>query len=123
MVWRILYGGQRDKWRLNVIYPELAKQHGHRGEHILMSQTFIFSPSNSTAFTFNPTLDGVIYTATITWNVAGERWYITITDSSGNVILNMPVISSDASYPISMTLGFFNTPLTFNSALSTFTVG
>ena len=88
-----------------------------------MSQSFIFAPSNSAAFTFNPTLDGVIYTATITWNIAGQRWYITITDSSGNVILNMPVISSDANYPISMTLGFFNTPLTFNSALSTFTVG
>lgn len=88
-----------------------------------MSQTFTFAPSTSSAFTFQPTLDGAIYTATITWNIAGQRWYITLTDASGTVIFCLPLISSNDSYPISMTLGYFNTSLTFNSATSLFTVG
>lgn len=45
-------------------------------------------------FTFNPTLDGNNYVATITWNVAGQRYYLNLVDVSGNLVICAAVVSS-----------------------------
>lgn len=53
-----------------------------------MSGNFIdFVPSTITAFNFQPTWDNTIYNVTVTWNVFGQRYYVNVTDTSGNLIL------------------------------------
>ena len=81
-----------------------------------------FAPSNSAAFTFSPSLDGADYTATIKWNIAGQRWYMVLEDGGGNVIVNIPLISSDSTYPVSMVAGYFKDALYYNSSSMQFSV-
>lgn len=72
---------------------------------------------------FNPVLDGQRYTASTWWNFAAERWYLKITTSIDELILNAPVIESTRSEPINMMAGYFATPMIFNVDLSAFEVG
>ena len=53
------------------------------------------------------TLDGATYLGVVKWNIAGQRWYLTLTDSSGNVAWNGPVIGSPTGYDIPLALGVF----------------
>jgi hypothetical protein len=53
-----------------------------------------FVPSNQAPFQFQPTLDGAVYTALITWNLARGGWYITLYDLNGTRILTLPLIGS-----------------------------
>jgi hypothetical protein len=39
-------------------------------------------------FAFNPTLDGQVYSASVTWNIFGQRWYLTLQDLGGNLIFH-----------------------------------
>lgn len=57
-----------------------------------------FSPSTTATppFQFQATLDGAQYNVTTTWNIFGQRWYINITDLSGNLIAARPVVGSGA---------------------------
>jgi hypothetical protein len=60
-----------------------------------MSSAFVqFVPSTSQVFTFQPTLNGVQYNAAITWNVAGQRYYLNLYDSANNLIICRSVDSS-----------------------------
>lgn len=57
--------------------------------------TFIgFTPSTTAAFSFQATLGGTQYSVSITWNIFGERYYINITDFSGNPILTRAMTAS-----------------------------
>jgi uncharacterized membrane protein len=56
--------------------------------------TFNVPEAFKTAITLGVTLDGASYTATIAWNVYGQRNYITITDQYGNVVVTLPLIGS-----------------------------
>lgn len=58
-----------------------------------MSTTVQFSPSTAAAFRFQPVIAGKQYTAIITWNVHG-RYYLNLFDTSGNLVLSRPVVSS-----------------------------
>lgn len=59
-----------------------------------MSATFInFTPSTTSVFSFQAQLAGTQYTVTVTWNVFGQRYYITVADLSGNVVLYRPLIA------------------------------
>jgi hypothetical protein len=55
---------------------------------------FPFVESLIQNFSFNPTLDGNNYVAVITWNVAGQRYYLNLTDVSGNLIICDAIVSS-----------------------------
>lgn len=66
-----------------------------------------FFPSQTSVFSFSPTLDGVSYSATVTWNAFGNRYYLNIFDSFGARILTIPLISSPASYDINLVDGYF----------------
>ena len=69
-----------------------------------MSLTLVnFTPSNAAAFTFQPTLDGVQYNASVLWNIFGERYYLLLTDLSGNLIINTAVVSSGPQIPAAFT--------------------
>ena len=69
-----------------------------------ITPTFVdFLPSTTTAFVFQPTLNGTPYIATITWNVFGQRYYITITDLSGNLIVCRALSESGPGLQASLT--------------------
>ena len=56
--------------------------------------TFPFNPSPLQNVTFNPTLGNNSYVATVTWNVFGQRWYLNLFDSLGNLLIETAVVSS-----------------------------
>jgi hypothetical protein len=63
-----------------------------------MSSTFVsFAPSTVAPFTFQPTMAGVQYQVTVPWNAYGERYYISVADFSGNVLVFRPMTSSGPS--------------------------
>ena len=59
--------------------------------------TYTFSEKSTTLFTFQPTLDGVVYNASLPWNIFGKRFYVNIRDYNGNLVANIPLIESSSS--------------------------
>lgn len=55
------------------------------------------------------TLDGNPYKITVIWNIAGQRWYVSIADSSGTVAWYGPLIGSPADMNILLAPGVFTT--------------
>lgn len=68
-----------------------------------MSTTVQFTPNTSSAFRFQPVIAGKQYTAVITWNIAGERYYLNLFDTSGNLVLTTAVVSSGPRVSATMT--------------------
>lgn len=63
-----------------------------------MASVFIqFVPNQGIPFNFVPVLNGTSYGCTVTWNNFGLRWYINLTDSSGNPILSTALNSTPAA--------------------------
>ena len=75
-----------------------------------MTTLIAFTPNNSNAPPFQTifTLDGVSYNGSVTWNIAGQRWYLTITDQAQNVIWNGAMIGSPLNYDIPLAPGIFS---------------
>lgn len=66
-----------------------------------MTVYYPFTPTNTPpAPYFQPTLDGSTYTVTINNNLFGQRYYLFCTDQSGNIIFNVPVVTSLPSQAI-----------------------
>lgn len=57
-----------------------------------------FVPSNVAPFTFQPELDGTIYTVAVTWNLFGRRYYVSCYDLSGNLVFAVPLIGSPSGH-------------------------
>jgi hypothetical protein len=78
-----------------------------------MSTITSFVQTQSAPFQFQATLDGALYTVTITWNLQGQRYFFNIYDLSGNLIVSKPLISSpinaegQATYDINLVKGYF----------------
>jgi hypothetical protein len=74
-----------------------------------MTTLIPFQPSNVTTppFQATVTLDSVAYSATVTWNIAGQRWYLTLTDQSGNVAWNGAMVGSPLDADIYLAPGIF----------------
>jgi hypothetical protein len=66
-----------------------------------MTTFFNFTPAVTSAFQFQPTLDGQVYTATIVWSLFGQRYYLKLTDLSGNLIVYEALAGSDTGVNIS----------------------
>ena len=64
-----------------------------------MATFFPFQPSPTAPFQFTPTLDGTQYNAVVTWNVYG-RWYLSLYDLSGNLVVATPVVPSGDPQPL-----------------------
>ena len=62
--------------------------------------TFPFTPSYTIAPSFQPTLDGEVYTCTVTWNLFGQRYYLNCFDSSGNLVFTVAISETAPSLPI-----------------------
>jgi hypothetical protein len=72
--------------------------------------TYAFSPSVTSVFTFQPTLDGQTYNCTVTWNLAGQRWYLNVYNLSGDLIVSRAMVGSDInSPPVNLAGGYFTT--------------
>lgn len=64
-------------------------------------------PDGTPPFTSNFTLDGANYLGSAIWNFAVQRWYFSLTDSSGNIVWMGPLIGSPLNYDIPLALGIF----------------
>ncbi len=53
------------------------------------------------------TLDGKSYRAQASWNIAGQRWYLSLSDTSGNVVWYGPLVGSPLDYDIYLAPGIF----------------
>lgn len=59
-----------------------------------MAARYNFVPSDNAAFQFEPTLDGDVHTAIVTWNYFGQRFYINIFDVNNVRVLSEAVVGS-----------------------------
>ena len=74
---------------------------------------YSFTPSSTSVFQFKPTFDGASYTATVTWNLAGQRYYVNVFDQNNTRIYSLPLIGSPSGYDISLNGGYFDTTLVY----------
>lgn len=65
-----------------------------------MTTIFNFTPGRFAPYTFQPTLDGDQYNAVVKWNLQAQRWYIILTDNTGDMIFTLPLIGSLNPIPI-----------------------
>jgi hypothetical protein len=63
--------------------------------------------NQSPPFQSNFTMDGNGYNGAVTWNVAGQRWYFTLTNQAGTVIWNGALVGSPPNYDILLAPGIF----------------
>ncbi|EAP5663012.1 hypothetical protein L2J34_003505 [Salmonella enterica] len=67
-----------------------------------------FSGNEQKSMVFTPVLDGEVYNCQTKWNIAAQRWYLNITDNSGNRQLTIPIVASPVGYDINLLVGAFN---------------
>ena len=60
-----------------------------------------FQPSPTGAVSFQATLDGAIYTITVTWNLFGQRYYVNCYDLSQDLIFALPLVGSGTGFVLS----------------------
>lgn len=76
-----------------------------------------FSGNEQKSMVFTPVLDGMVYHCQMKWNLAAQRWYLDISDSSGNRVLTTPAVASPVSYDINLLVGAFqNTKMVWRYA-------
>lgn len=81
-----------------------------------------FTPSTTSNFQFQVTLDGSQYNVIVNWNIYGERYYVNIYDVNNTLVVCLPLIGSPLNYNISLTAGYFNTQLVYRVQNSQFEV-
>ena len=81
-----------------------------------------FAPSSTSNFRFQPTLDGQQYTAIITWNLFGQRYYLNLYTTQNVLVLCVPLIGSPDNYSISMVTGRFTSTLVYRVSSAQFEV-
>ena len=74
-----------------------------------MTTLTYFNPQPTQNFSFSPTLDGVNYVAVCTFNIYGQRYYISIYDTSRNLIMIRPITGSPDNFDINLAFGYFTT--------------
>jgi hypothetical protein len=69
-----------------------------------MATTFVqFVPSTAAAFQFQPVIAGQTYNAEIDYNAFGQRFYLNLTDLSGNQILYCALAETGPSFAAALT--------------------
>ncbi|KDR41539.1 hypothetical protein BG61_16715 [Caballeronia glathei] len=69
-----------------------------------------FTPNNlsSPPFSTQLTLDGGSFVGNVTWNIAGQRWYLSILDSSGTMFWSGAMVGSPLGFDIFLAPGVFS---------------
>ncbi len=70
---------------------------------------FVISSTAPVPFQAIVTLEGNQYSLTVFWNLYGQRWYFSIQDLSGNMIVTMPLIGSPLGSDINLVFNLFQT--------------
>ena len=82
-----------------------------------------FVPSVNQVFTFQPTLGGTIYNLYVTWNLAGQRWYLNIADLNQNLVLAEALIGSPDDYNIDLIQNYISgSTLIFRTSSQSFEI-
>ena len=69
-----------------------------------MSTLVDFTPSLTQVFSFLATLaNGAQYNVACPWNEFGQRWYVTVSDLSNNVILHRAIAQSGPTFNATLT--------------------
>jgi hypothetical protein len=63
------------------------------------------------------------YTLTVTWNLYGQRYYLTCYTQQNVVVFCVPVMNSPDNYSINMAFGYFATPIVFRQSSQNFEIG
>ena len=84
--------------------------------------TFPFIPSSTTPFEFQPTLDGLQYTAFVKWNVFGRRYYLELYQLDGTRVLTIALIGSPNDADINLVGGYFDSVLVYRTSSQQFEV-
>lgn len=74
----------------------------------MTTETYSFTGNERESMAFTPVLDGTVYNCQIRWNISAQRWYILITDNSGNTVLNTPAVGSTNESGINLIAGVFS---------------
>lgn len=76
-----------------------------------MPTLIAFQPSATHAPPFSAivTMDGESYNLVAMWNFYRGDWYISLTDQSGNIVVNQPLIGSPPDADIYLAPGLFTT--------------
>ncbi|MCK2101932.1 hypothetical protein [Klebsiella michiganensis] len=74
----------------------------------MTTETYSFTGNERESIAFTPALDGTVYNCQIRWNISAQRWYILITDNSGNTVLNTPAVGSTSESGINLIAGVFS---------------
>ena len=81
-----------------------------------------FTPNPYSNFQFQATLDGANYTVVVTWNLYGQRYYISIYTLTNHLVVISPLIGSPLDYDISLTAGYFDTKLVYREPMQQFEI-
>ena len=86
-----------------------------------------FLPNNASTppFQAQVTLDGTPYTLATAWNIFRGFWYVKITDQSGNLICNQPLIGSppNANIYLFPSAGFATSTILYRTSTGSFELG
>lgn len=74
-----------------------------------MTNIINFNPSPNANFQFNATLDEANYIVICTWNVYGARYYLSVYNNNGTIIVINPIIASPDDFDINLVFGYFQT--------------
>lgn len=68
-----------------------------------------FAPSRLAPFQFSPTLDGEVYSAVVTWNLFGRRYYLNLYALDGTLVTCRAMVGSPLDHDIDLVGGYFTT--------------
>lgn len=87
-----------------------------------VTAVYDFQPSTSAPFQFQPTLDGQQYTAVVTWNLFGQRFYLNLYRLDGTRVLTLALVGAPDDYDLSLVAGYFTDMLVYRAASRQFEV-
>lgn len=82
----------------------------------MSTTTYTFTGNETQAISFSPTLDSTVYSASVKWLLAAQRWYITVTASDGTRMLTRPMIESPDDTDINLAFGVFTTTIVWRAS-------
>lgn len=88
-----------------------------------MTRYFQFLPNIQAPYTFQPVLDRRQYSASVTWNLYGQRWYLNLTQLNGTPVFTLPLIGSPDGVAIDSVSWSFDKVTAVTSRPHGYTIG
>jgi hypothetical protein len=73
----------------------------------MSTELYPFSGNEQSSMVFTPLLDRSVYNCQIKWNIAGQRWYLEVSDNAGNRLLTTAMVASPIGSDINLISGVF----------------